>query len=75
MALGPRQTARKVKLLTGLTIGKYIHEVKLQKARHLLEQKAYPTVAEVGYACGFNSPSYFTKIFNRHFGKTPTSYY
>ena len=75
MALGPRQTARKVKLLTGLTIGKYIHEIKLQKARHLLEQKTYPTVAEVGYACGFNSPSYFTKIFNRHFGKTPTSYY
>ncbi|MEN0005754.1 MAG: ATP-binding protein [Bacteroidota bacterium] len=75
MALSPRQLSRKVKLITGLTIGKYIHEIKLQKARHLLEQKAYPTVAEVGYACGFNSQSYFTKIFHRHFGRTPTSYY
>ncbi|MEN0005346.1 MAG: ATP-binding protein [Bacteroidota bacterium] len=75
MALGERQMARKVKLLTGLTIGKYIQEIKLQKARHLLEQKAFPTVAETGYACGFNSPSYFAKLFHRHFGKPPTSYY
>lgn len=75
MSLSTRQLSRKVKQLTGLTVGKYVHEVKLQKARHLLEQKAYPTVAEVGYACGFNSHSYFTKIFNRHFGKSPASYY
>ncbi len=74
MAIGQRQLARKVKLLTGLTIGRYIHEIKMQKARHLLEHKAYPTVAEIGYVCGFKSPSYFTKKFNEHFGKTPTSY-
>jgi len=74
MAIGQRQLARKVKLITGLTIGKYIHEIKLQKARHLLEQKTFPTVAEVGYVCGFKSPSYFSKKFNEHFGKAPTAY-
>ena len=72
--IGERQLARKVKLLTGLTIGKYITEVKLQKARHLVEERSYSTIAEIGYASGFRSPSYFTKVFTDHFGKTPTAY-
>jgi signal transduction histidine kinase/CheY-like chemotaxis protein len=74
MALSNSQLGRRVKLLTGLSIGKYISEIKLQKARHLLEQKAFSTVAEVGYACGFNSASYFSKIFMQAFGKSPTAY-
>jgi DNA-binding response OmpR family regulator len=72
--IGERQLARKVKLLTGLTIGKYITEVKLQKARHLVEERSYSTIAEIGYASGFRSPSYFTKVFTDYFGKTPTAY-
>lgn len=74
MALSSSQVGRKVKLLTGMTIGKYIQEIKLQKARHLLEQKAYLTVAEVGFASGFNSASYFSKVFVEYFGKSPTAY-
>ena len=74
MAISERQLARKVRLLTGLTVGKYMQEIKLQKARNLIEQNALHTIAEVGYACGFKSPSYFTKLFTEHFGKSPTMY-
>ena len=74
LGISERQIARKTKVITGLTIGKYILEVKLQKARHLLEQQTYPTIAEIGYQCGFKSPSYFTKVFTEYFGKTPKSY-
>lgn len=74
MGISERKIARKTKLLTGLTIGKYILEVKLQKARHLLEQETYSTISEVSQYCGFKSPSYFTKVFTDYFGKTPKEY-
>ncbi|MEN0005913.1 MAG: ATP-binding protein [Bacteroidota bacterium] len=74
MHISERKIARKTKLLTGLTIGRYIQEVKLQKARHLLEQRTFETIAEVGFACGFKSRSYFTKVFTEYFGKSPSNY-
>jgi DNA-binding response OmpR family regulator/nitrogen-specific signal transduction histidine kinase len=74
MMISERQLLRKLKSLTGLSIKKYIQEIKLQKARHLLESKAYQTVAEVAYASGFSTPSYLTKLYNSRFGKRPSAY-
>lgn len=74
MALSERQLLRRLKSLTGLTIHQYVLEVKLQKARHLLENKTYPTSAEVAYACGFNSPGHFSRTFQKHYGKRPGEY-
>lgn len=72
MAISGRQLRRKIKSLTGLTMGKYMQEVKLQKARHLLENKVYPTVTEISYACGFKSASHFALLFANQFGKRPS---
>lgn len=72
LMISGRQLRRKIKSLTGLTMGKYVQEVKLQKARHLLENKAYPTVTEISYACGFKSASHFALLFSNHFGKRPS---
>ena len=74
MAISERQLARKIKLHTGMTIGKYIQEVKLQKARHLFENRVYNTVSEVCYEVGFNSTSHFAKVFSEYFGKKPSAY-
>lgn len=74
VALSTRQLLRRLKSLTGLSTTDYIQEVKLQKARHLLENKAYQTISEVAYASGFSTSSYFTKVFKKHFGKLPGDY-
>ncbi len=74
MAVSERQLLRRIKSLTGLSSKQYIQTVKLQKARHLLENKTYNTISEVAYACGFNTPTYFGKIFEKHFGKKPRAY-
>ncbi len=74
MALSERQLLRRLKALTGLTIQKYILEIKLQKARHFLENKAFQTVSEVAFACGFNSAGYFSRLYEQHFGKRPSNY-
>ena len=73
-AISARQLSRKVKNLTGLSIGRYIQEVKLQKARHLLEERSKHTIAEVAYASGFKSPSHFSQLFAQRFGKSPSQY-
>ena len=72
--LSDRQFARKLKALTGLTPNSYILEVKLQKARHLLENKIYATTTEVARASGFGSASYLAKVYQVHFGKKPGDY-
>ncbi|MEL7121922.1 MAG: response regulator [Bacteroidota bacterium] len=74
LAMSERNLRRKVKLLTGLSAKQYIQEVKLQKARHLLENKTFNTVAEISYACGFNTPGYFSQVYEKHYGKKPTEY-
>ncbi|MEN0004494.1 MAG: response regulator, partial [Bacteroidota bacterium] len=75
MALSDRQLRRRIQAATGLNTNTYIAEIKLQMARRLLEDKTYRTIAEVAYATGFNTPSYFTKRYNQRFGKAPKDYF
>jgi AraC-like DNA-binding protein len=62
----------KIKAYTGLSPNQYLIEVRLLKARQLLETKAYQTAAEVCFVVGFKSPPYFSRIFKNRFGKLPS---
>lgn len=69
-----RQMARIFSKQTGLTPVKFILEIRLQKARQLLEKRQFATVAEVRYEIGIESASYFTRKFTERFGKNPKEY-
>ncbi len=73
-AMSERQLQRYLKKHTGLSPNQFIREIKLQKALVLLEQRAYPTVAEVGHAVGFVRMSHFSALFENRFGKKPGRY-
>ncbi len=75
MALSERQLLRRLKQLTGISPQKYIAEMRLQKARDLLERGAYRSVAEVAYAAGFNHPKVFSRDYRARFGKLPSDYW
>ena len=75
LATSERQLFRKMKELTGMTPNKYIRELKLYKAKRLLEEVSFKTVAEVSYAIGFEDPHYFSKIYKKRFGKKPSNYF
>jgi signal transduction histidine kinase/CheY-like chemotaxis protein/Flp pilus assembly protein TadD len=75
MNISARQLLRRIKSLTGLSVNKYVQEVKLQKARNLLEHRAFSTVAEVAYDCGFNTPAYFSTVYEKRYGKRPIEYF
>lgn len=70
-----RQLQRNIKAETGLTANNYIKEIRLFRARHLLENKTFATIAEVSYAVGFNDQHYFSTIFAERFGKKPADYF
>lgn len=68
-----KQLYRIIKKYIGVAPLDYIRQVRLQKAAMLLDQHRF-TVAEVSYMVGFNTPSYFAKCFQSHFGMKPSQY-
>lgn len=72
MHLSERQFNRKIKEITGNTPLNYLRELKLQKARILIDTKAFKTVAEVSHSIGFSNPKYFSTLYKKRFGKSPS---
>lgn len=64
------QLYRKLSALTGFSPNEAIRNMRLERARQLLEKRA-ATVSEAAYLCGFSSPAYFIKCFKDYFGATP----
>ena len=69
-----RQLNRKINAITGNNISKYIIEVRMLHAKHLLDSNKDYTVAEVAYKCGYEENSNFTRAFKFLYGITPTQY-
>jgi transcriptional regulator GlxA family with amidase domain len=51
----------------------YLIEYRIRTAKKLLETTDH-SITDIALACGFNSNSYFTKLFHRICGKTPNIY-
>ncbi len=64
---------RKFKQHSSLPVQKYILNRRLEKAKNLLKAK-HKSVAEIGTACAFSDPNYFSKVFKQKYGKTPRAY-
>ena len=63
---------KKVKALTDLSPTDFIKCVRMDFALELLQSKNY-SVTEVSELCGFSSNGYFSTVFKKHFGKSPTN--
>ncbi|HNM27597.1 MAG TPA: DNA-binding response regulator, partial [Saprospiraceae bacterium] len=61
---------RKLDALTGKSPTQLIRELRLERARQLIEQGAGNTT-EVALLVGFNTPAYFVKCFVDQYGITP----
>jgi AraC-like DNA-binding protein len=62
---------KKTKSLTGLSPTDFIKTIRLDHALELLQTRKY-TITEVSEFCGFASVGYFSTVFRKHFGKSPT---
>ena len=68
-----RTLTRKVKAAFGQSPSALIRTMRLEKGADLLEREE-GSVSEIAYAVGFNSLSYFSRRFKKHFGVSPTTY-
>lgn len=64
---------RMLKQLTGLTPAKYLQEMRLDKARQLLENEKV-AVKKVALNVGFSDVRTFSRNFKNRFGKLPSDY-
>ena len=69
--LSRSQFYRKIKALTNQTANEFLRNIRLQKAKQIIE-KGNTNISEVCYKVGFSSPSYFSKCFKSYFGLLPT---
>jgi ligand-binding sensor domain-containing protein/signal transduction histidine kinase/DNA-binding response OmpR family regulator len=62
----------KLKSMLDMSIGDYIRNIRIEKAKELLLQG--DTIADTAYATGFSDPNYFSKSFKKQTGKTPSEF-
>jgi YesN/AraC family two-component response regulator len=73
MGMSRSSLYNKVKALTGHSPSDFIRQIRLKEGASLLRSKKY-TVAEISDMLGFSDPKYFTDIFKKHYGMTPSAY-
>ncbi|MEJ2507417.1 MAG: response regulator, partial [Ignavibacteriaceae bacterium] len=67
------QLSRKLNALIDQPAGQLIRSLRLQRAADLLINKA-GTIAEICYKVGFNDQAYFSRVFKKQFGCSPSEY-
>lgn len=71
MGISRVQLYRKIKALTNYSPTDLVRNLRLQQASRMLKSSDM-TIAEVCYAVGFTSHSYFTKCYREYFGELPS---
>ena len=74
VGLSKYHLCREFNHLYGISPGKYLANLRLQKSCALLLQSCQHTIAEIASMVGFSNDNYFCKVFRKAFGTTPTQY-
>lgn len=71
--MSPSRFCREFKSAFGMTYGEYLARYRMSQAKRLLANPSM-AVADVAGAVGFADPSYFTRVFRRQEGLSPSEY-
>lgn len=71
--LSPAYLSRIFKQETGMTFNEYLNQVRINKARELLQQREL-RMTDISLLVGYGDQSYFTKVFKRMTGMLPREY-
>ena len=73
VGMGTHQFTIQFRKATGRTPYQFITELRVARARDLLEKTTLP-LAEIAFRLGFSSQSHFTSVFREHLRITPWTY-
>lgn len=75
MSVSVSQLNRKMNGITGKSTISYILQVKLNKAKRLLNDNTQNlSMLDIAVACGFYDANYFSRVFKKEFGVSPSQY-
>lgn len=63
----------KIKALTNMTPKNFLKSFRLKRATQLLETGKL-NISEIAYSVGFKEPRYFSKVFQKEFGHSPSQF-
>ena len=61
------------KQVTSKNFSDYLNQLRIEKAATLLET-SNDSIAEIAFATGFEDAAYFSRVFKRYMGKTPSAF-
>jgi len=64
---------RSFKEYSGMPPGRYLTDIRIRKAKELLESTDY-SIGEIGGIIGYDNPLYFSRIFKKTAGISPAEY-
>jgi AraC family transcriptional regulator len=73
-AFSPFHFHRIFKAMMGETLGGFFWRLRLEKAANLLLWQPTARITDVALACGFSSPSNFSRAFRQRFGMSATEF-
>ena len=73
LSLSPYEISRRFKSETGEAISNHINKIRINEAAYILENENI-TITDASYMVGFNDVNYFTKVFKKLKGVTPSEY-
>jgi len=71
--LAERTFKRRFREATGMSPLEYVHTLRLEEAKHMLESGDQP-VEEIAAAVGYEESGFFSRLFRRKVGLTPAQY-
>lgn len=74
MAMSRSQLNRKTMAVTGYNTSGYILQVRMSKAKRLLDADISTPIGEIALECGFTDMGYFSRTFKNLFRMTPSQY-
>ena len=72
--ISPSHLCRLFKEYSDLSFGDYLKHSKMKLAAHILRRSSEEGIARIAAGLGYQTPSYFSRIFKEFYGMTPGRY-
>lgn len=72
--LSPFHFHRVFQMLVGVTLADFVKRLRLERALVMMTHHKKPSITSIALACGFSSPSDFTRCFKQRFGTAPSAF-
>lgn len=69
----PSQFSRRFMAVAGENVKEYVTRVKLERSKEML-RTINLSITEIAYQLGYTTPFYFTNVFTKHYGISPSAY-